>query len=80
MSIYSVKKNKIREKNTIEKEYMQLIENLKSTQLEISNLDATVDFVTEPILLNQIIFQRKAAEMRYRYWYKLAREMKEAHR
>ena len=53
-----------------------LIKNLEATKYEIADLDATLDYVTDPILLNQIIFQRKAAEMRYRYWYKLAREMK----
>ncbi len=55
--------------------YETLMKNLEATKYEISDLDATLDYVTDPILLNQIIFQRKAAEMRYRYWYKLAREM-----
>lgn len=53
-----------------------LRKNLEKTKYEIADLDATLDHVTDPILLSQIIFQRKAAEMRYRYWYKLAKEMK----
>ena len=54
--------------------FKALVKNMKNTKYEISELDASLDYVTDPILMNQIIFQRKAAEMRYRYWYKLAKE------
>ncbi len=50
--------------------------NLENTKYEISQLDVCLDYITEPMLMNQVIFQRKAAEMRYRYWFKLAREKK----
>lgn len=57
-------------------EYRYLMKNLESTKVEISDLNANINFITDPILLNQLIFQLKAAEMRYRYWYRLAKEMK----
>ena len=53
-----------------------IMENLENTRYEISQLDVSLDYITEPMLMNQVIFQRKAAEMRYRYWFKLAREKK----
>ena len=63
-------------KKTKTEEYITLLKNLENTKYEISGLDDALNYVTDPILLNQIIFQRKAAQMRYRYWYKLMREMK----
>lgn len=54
--------------------YKSLIDNLELAKYEISELDTSLDYITEPILMNQIIFQRKAAEMRYRYWLKLVKE------
>ena len=53
-----------------------IMNNLEKTKYEISQLDVSLDYITEPMLMNQVIFQRKAAEMRYRYWFKLAREKK----
>ena len=61
---------KKKELNSMQK----LRENLENTKYEISQLDMKLDYITDPILLNQLIFQRKAAEMKYRYWYKIARE------
>jgi len=57
-------------------EFTFLMKNLENTKLEISELNTNINFVTDPVLLNQMIFQLKAAETRYRYWYRLAKEMK----
>ena len=48
---------------------------MELTKYEISELDSKLNFVTDIILMNQLIYQRKAAEMKYRYWYKLAKEV-----
>ncbi len=52
-----------------------LLKNLDETKEELEQLNQSLRFVTDPILLNQLIFQVKAAEVRYRYWFCLAREM-----
>ena len=56
-------------------EYTTLMKQLNDTKSEISDLNSSINYVTEPILLNQLIFQLKSAEMRYRYWFRLARDM-----
>lgn len=55
-------------------EWDYLIKNLNDAKKEMSELNKSIDYATDPILLNQLIFQLKATEMRYRYWYKLAKE------
>ena len=57
-------------------EYKKLIENLDSTKEELAELNQSLRFVTDPILINQLIFQINAAEVRYRYWFCLARNSK----
>ena len=53
-----------------------IMNNLENTRYEISQLDVCLDYITDTMLMNQVIYERKAAEMRYRYWFKLAREKK----
>ncbi len=57
-------------------EISDLIRNLDETKEELKELNQSLNYVTDPILLNQLIFQIKAAEVRYRYWYRTAREIK----
>ncbi len=59
----------------VSSEYSTLMSHLSETKAEISDLNSSINYVTDPILLNQLIFQLKAAEMRYRYWFCLARDM-----
>lgn len=56
--------------------FEDLKRNLINTKMEISDLNTGINYTTDPILLNQLIFQLKAAEMRYRYWFKIARDFK----
>lgn len=56
-------------------EYSTLLKSLDETKAEIIHLNSTLNFVTDPILLNQLIFQIKAAEVRYQYWFLIARNM-----
>lgn len=53
-----------------------IMNNLENSKYEISQLDVCLDYITDTMLINQMIYERKAAEMRYRYWFKLAREKK----
>lgn len=53
-----------------------IMNNLENTKYEISQLDVCLDYITDTMIMNQVIYERKAAEMRYRYWFKLAREKK----
>ena len=71
-----IKKIKGEDPPLFAEEYTFLMKNLENTKLEISELNSNINFITDPILLNQMIFQLKAAETRYRYWYRLAKEMK----
>ena len=61
---------------TKDAEYKKLIENLDSTKEELAELNQSLRFITDPILINQLIFQINAAEVRYRYWFCLARNTK----
>lgn len=61
---------------TKDSEYKKLIENLDSTKEELAELNQSLRFITDPILINQLIFQINAAEVRYRYWFCLARNAK----
>ena len=61
-------------KNNRSEKYNAILKNMELTKYEISELDLKLDFVTDLMLMNQLIYQRKAAEMKYRYWYKLAKE------
>ena len=65
-----MKRNKIM--NSFDMKY--ITNNLNNAKDEMSELISKIDFITDPLLLNQLIFQLKAAEMRYSYWYKLAKE------
>lgn len=56
-------------------EYKKLMENLDSAKEEILELNESLRFITDPILINQLIFQINAAEVRYRYWITLARNV-----
>lgn len=62
-------------KNSNDERYKTILKNMELTKYEISELDSKLNFVTDIILMNQLIYQRKAAEMKYRYWYKLAKEV-----
>ena len=62
-------------KDSITPDYLTLLKNLDSTKEEITHLNSALNFVTDPILLNQLIFQIKAAEVRYQYWFLIARNM-----
>ncbi len=64
---------KTKQKQLNEK-YKSIIKNLERTKYEISEIDLKLNYVTDAILMNQLIYQRKASEMKYRYWYKLAKE------
>jgi len=59
----------------LSKESKKIIDNLKSTKEELESLSQSIDYITEPILLNQLIFQLKAAEARYQYWFCIAKEL-----
>lgn len=68
----------ITKKNITQKqnpELSALIKNLDETREELSLLNQSLNYITDPILLNQLIFQIKAAEVRYRYWFYTARNM-----
>lgn len=54
-------------------EYRGILENLDSTKEELDMLNQSLNYITDPILVNQVIFQIKATEVRYRYWFYLAR-------
>lgn len=56
-------------------ESKKIINNLKTTKDELESLNRSIDYITEPILLNQLIFQLKAAEARYQYWFCMAKEL-----
>lgn len=62
-------------KDSIGSEGMAIINNLKTTKQELKTLSHNMEYVTNPILLNQLIYQLKAAEVRYQYWYCMAREL-----
>lgn len=68
------KKNVLAENNS--PEVLELIKNLDETKEELRELNQSLNYVTDPILLNQLIFQIKAAEVRYRYWYCVAKKTK----
>lgn len=68
------RKNVLDEKQSLE--VLELIKNLDETKEELRELNQSLNYVTDPILLNQLIFQIKAAEVRYRYWYCVAKETK----
>ena len=61
------------EKHTAE--FNALLQNLDETKTELSHLNQSLNYVTDPILLNQLIFQIKAAEVRYQYWFCMAKEL-----
>ena len=65
----------MKNKKQIDEKYKTILKNMELTKYEISELDSKLNFVTDTILMNQLIYQRKAAEMKYRYWYKLAKEI-----
>lgn len=67
------KKNILAEKQS--PEVLDLIRNLDETREELRELNQSLNYVTDPILLNQLIFQIKAAEVRYRYWFCVAKKM-----
>ena len=52
-----------------------IINNLKNTKQELDSLNHNISYITDPILLNQMIFQLRAAEVRYQYWFCMAKEM-----
>ena len=52
-----------------------IINNLKQTKAELDILYHNLDYVTNPILMNQLIFQLKAAEVRYQYWFCMAKDL-----
>lgn len=56
-------------------EYEILLKNINDIKKEIDCAKSSINFAVDPILLNQLIYQLKALEMRYRYWFKIAREM-----
>lgn len=51
-----------------------IIEHLKETKHELDYLSKNINYITDPVLLNQFIFQLKAAEVRYQYWFLIAKE------
>lgn len=51
-----------------------IMNNIKAIKKELETLNNNLNFITNPILLDQLIFQIKAAEVHYQYWYKLGRE------
>lgn len=61
--------------NELSSESKKIIDNLKTTKNELDSLSHNIDYITDPILLNQLIFQLKAAEVRYQYWFCMAKEM-----
>jgi len=65
--------NNIKEKNSLSSGEA-IISHLKETKYELDSLTKNIDYVTDPILLNQLIFQLKAAEVRYQYWFCMAKE------
>ena len=71
-----LKKLKGEEEESDSVRFEDLKRNLINTKMEISDLNTGINYTTDPILLNQLIFQLKAAEMRYRYWFKIARDFK----
>lgn len=52
-----------------------IINNLKKTKAELDILYHNLDYVTDPILMNQLIFQLKATEVRYQYWFCMAKDL-----
>ncbi len=52
-----------------------IVNNLKEIKAELDILYHNLDYVTDPILLNQLIFQLKATEVRYQYWFCMAKDL-----
>ena len=52
-----------------------IVNNLKEIKSELDILYHNLDYVTDPILLNQLIFQLKATEVRYQYWFCMAKHL-----
>lgn len=74
-------KNKVKKINILKRidpEVRGILKNLEATKEELDMLNQSLKFITDPILINQIIFQIKATEMRYRYWFYLARNTKKS--
>ena len=68
--------NRFKGEEIKENEMQQLKRNLEITKIEISEINDSLNFITDPILMNQQIYQLKAAQMRYRYWFKMAKELR----
>ena len=71
--MHDVRKKYIPSKKT-EAEEDVVMGNIKQIKKELYQLHNNINFITDPVLMDQMIFQIKAAEVQYRYWYKLARE------
>lgn len=74
--IKDITKKSFAKKEEIDPEHMELLKNLDETKTELNQLNQSLNYITDPILLNQLIFQIKAAEVRYQYWFCMARQMK----
>jgi|GEM_PF-1899432 len=52
-----------------------LIHNIAKTRLELEVANQNFSYVVEPMLVDMYVYQIKAAQAKYRYLLKLAREM-----
>ena len=53
----------------------ELIHSIAKTRLELEVANQNFSYVTEPMLVDMYAYQIKAAQAKYRYLLKLAREM-----
>lgn len=68
-----VKNYKMNIFNEVNPEYRKILKNLDSAKEELEALKQNLNYITNPMLINQVIFEIKAAEIKYRYWFYLAR-------
>lgn len=73
LSLDRTKNYKMNIFNGINPEYERILKNLDSAKEELEVLKQNLNYITNPMLINQVIFEIKAAEIKYRYWFYIAR-------
>jgi hypothetical protein len=66
-NIFQKSKEKIR---PISHEDMELVKNLETTKSELAKLHSRFDQITDEVLVDALIFERKALELKYTYYHK----------
>ncbi len=68
------KNSSLKETPQHRKERLEILQELKNAKLELKRLNEIFNFSSNNLQSDRLIFQIKAAEMKYRYFCNLARE------